>query len=189
MPGSPLRPLLLALALLAAVPPVRAQPRNAAVLGRLAADCLADVPPDAFVLDAPTLTPYLHAALVARWQANGRRPFADTLAAYPRLHIGPATATVAYARAGRRRWNRTVTLALPFTLLRPDGEILRADVCGTDAADVVPARSVATLEDPTYPETIGRRPAPGWVARYAEPVLLGSAVVVSTLLFFSLRSR
>ncbi len=179
----------LAAVLLLAPLPALGQARNADVVARLAADCLAEVPPPAFVLSAPTLAPYLRTALVARWQTGARRVFADTLAAYPRLVLGSPETSVAYTRAGRGRWGRAVRLDLPFTLTGVDGEIVQAGTCREATNDVVPKNLIASLEDAAYPETVGTRPAPGWVARYAEPALLGGALVVSTLLFFSLRSR
>ena len=182
------RRALAAFVLLLAAFPAAAQPTNAEVIARLAADCLADVPPDAFVLTAD-LAPYLHTALIGRWQQAERRVFSDSLAAYPHLRLGTPAATIAYSRAGRGRFGRTVRLALPYTLTSPEGEILRTGTCDQSIADMIERRALARLEDAAHPETVGARPAPGWAQRYAEPFLLGSAVVVSTLLFFSLRSR
>lgn len=181
------RAFALLLLLLAALP-AAAQPTNAEVLARLAAGCLGGVPEGAFVLEAPVLPSYLRAPLVETWQAAGRRVFADTLATYPRLHLEAPRATVAYSRSGRRHYGRRVRLVLPYTLVA-GGEVLRAGTCDEVAEDAIARSEVPRLEDPALPETIGTRPPPGWVGRFAEPVLLGGAVAVSTLLFFSLRSR
>ncbi len=180
---------LAVLVLLASYCEVAAQPTNAEVLGGLAADCLTEVPPETFVLEAPALAPYARAALIARWQTAGRRVFADTVRAYPRLRLDTAQPAILYARQGRRRYRRHVTLALPYTLMSAEGEVLRADVCRGNVQDVVDRSALVWLEDPFYPETVGARPATGWVRRYAEPLLLGGVAAASTLLFFSLRSR
>lgn len=183
------RQLLLGLALVVGLArPAAAQPTNAETIARLAADCLAVVPPASFALDAPSVPPYVRTALIERWQAAGRRVYAGPTEALPRLTLDAPRASVVYARVGRQ-WGRVIGLQLPYTLTGADGEMLRSGACDDAFEDVVDRRRVAALETPAYPETVGARPAPGWVRRYAEPLVLGSAVVVSTLLFFSLRSR
>ncbi len=183
--------LLLLAFVLCCAPAAAAQHTNAEALGSLAADCLATVPaPGAFALVAPGLAPYLRDALVARWQTENRRVFADTSAsAMPRLTLDAPAATIGYTRAGRRRYARSVGLRMGYVLTSAEGEVLRAGTCAEDAADTLDARDLDRIENPAFPETVGMRPPPGWVRRYAEPVVLGAAVVVSTVLFFSLRSR
>lgn len=176
-------------ALLLAAAPAGAQPTNAEMIGRLATRCLGSVPVGTFLLDAPEVPAYLRAALVTAWQQQGHRVFVDSTGASAGLRLEAPRATVQYARAGRRQYERTVRLSLPFTFTSPEGEVLRAGVCEEMDADTLARAALPLVEEAAYPETVGTRPPPRLVARYAEPLLLGSAVVVSTLLFFSLRSR
>ena len=193
----------LGLAAFAAAPAVRAQApgpataappglaTNADVLGRLAADCLGGVPPPQFRLDAPALAPYLRTALVRAWTAGERTAFvgADSAFAGSVLAVRVEGARVRYARAGRGRLRRTADLAVRYALTDARSALVADDICTRTATDVVSTRALGALETAAYPETVGVRPGvPGW-RRVAEPVLLGGAVVVSALLFFSLRSR
>ena len=179
---------------LAAAPAARAQapvPTNADVLGRLAADCLAGVPPPAFRLDAPALAPYLRSALVAAWGAGGRTAFvaADSSFDGGALAVRVEGARVRYGRAGRGRLRRTADLALRYALTDARGALVADEACARTATDVVPAAALGRIETAAYPETAGVRPGVAGWRRVAEPALLGGAVVVSALLFFSLRSR
>lgn len=182
-------PISLVLVLLAAAGRASAQPApNAVALGRLAVACLADAPvPPAVVLDAPV--PYLRSALTTAWTAAGRRVLADTARTAPRAEVRVEAASVAYARAGRGRLARTVRLGLRTRLVAPDGTVAYDVPCVETLRDEIAARDRATLEDPAFPETRGSGPPPSRLRRTGEAVLLGGAVVVGTLLLFSLRSR
>lgn len=199
-------PLLAALAATLVPAPVRAQaparasgpPPNAAVIGRLAVECMGDVPlPATFRLDAPETAPYVRAALADAWRTGGKTALlaepagqADSaLAARPaRLAYRVEAASVRYGRAGRGRLARTADLRLRLSLTDARGALAYDAVCARAAEDRVPARMRGALGE-AYPELAGTGPAPAAWRRVAEPVLLAGAVGLSTLLFFSLRSR
>lgn len=166
----------------------RAQPTNAELVARLAADCLADVPPGtAFRLDAPNLPAYLRRALVTRWQDAGFEPFDSTgPATLPVLRLAPETVGVTYVRAGRRHFDRTATVRIAYTTLPLEGRLGLDAVCDTSLTDRITRRDVQRLDADGL---AGTPPASSWWTRTAEPIVVAGAVVVSTLLLFTVRSR
>lgn len=188
--------LVLPLLLAAAVPArAAAQPATSAVYAQLALRCLRPVPDTvrAFRFDAADRMPYLRPGLTSAWQADGYAVFlADSAragAALPELAFRIEDARVAYDRAGRRRYRRTVLLALHHTLSGSDGRILREDRCREQFADTLRAADVVRVESLAHPETQGLLPEGNLLRRYLEPAVLTGAVAVVVLLFFSLRSR
>ncbi len=176
--------------------PARAQPTNLEVYQELALRCLADVPDTARVvhLEAPPQMPYLRTALVARWQQQGRVLFlADSsfqaAGGAHRLRYAVEQAQVVYARARRKQFARTVSLALRFTLLAPDGRLLREDRCQDRFTDAIPRKDRAALESEAFPETQAEPPRGSWRRRYLEPAILAAATAVTIYLFFNLRSE
>lgn len=169
-------------------------PTNLEVLQSLAVECLSGAVPDsmlAFRLDAPEQRPYLRTALVRRWQGAGRRMYvtADSASTpLPTLAYDAEAVEVAYARARRRAVERTVTLALQYTLTAADGRLLRDTRCRDTYTDTVPREAMATLESAAHPETQADPPPGGWLRRYAQPAVVAAATVVTAFLFFSLRS-
>ena len=71
---------------------------------------------------------------------------------------------------------------------RLDATLLADTRCRETTTDAVLRRDVGRLENPAFPETQSPLPPGSWRRRYLEPVVLGGAVVVAALLFFSLRS-
>lgn len=186
--------LLLLCTLGAGAIPSPAQPTNLSVYQDLALRCLAGAPDTlgAFRLDAPDGMPYLRTALVDAWQADGRTLFLlpDSAAqGRPRLTYRVEEAGVTYERAPGRRLNRTVTLALRYTLTGPDGRLLAESACRETFADSFPRRAHAAVESPSFPETQAALPPAGWLRRYVEPALLTAATAIGVYLFFTLRSQ
>lgn len=171
-----------------------AQPTNAEVYLDLAATCLTAAPDtvDAFRLESPEAMPYLATGLAALWQADGYTVFLGDSAAVPpdlpRLAYTVDEAQVTYERVRRGRVQRTVTLALRYTLTATDGRLIRAAPCRETATDVIPLDALDAVESPAFPETQGERPPPRWPRRYLEPIVLTAATAVVAFLFFSLRS-
>ncbi|WP_457652905.1 hypothetical protein [Rhodocaloribacter sp.] len=173
--------------------PCRSQATNLAHYEAMAVACLSAVPDTAraFRLDAPDAMPYLRAALVARWQSEGRAiflPDAPAAEALPWLHYEIEEARVAYAKAPDHRLARTVTLALRYTFTGADGRILRDDRCRDVRADTIRSADRARVETAAFPETQAPPPEAGWVRRYLEPAVITAATAVGIYLFFTLRS-
>ena len=183
--------MLRALVLLVFATPVLAQPApsNADVLGRLAADCVTSVTaPPAFYLDVPVAAPYLRSTLGSALSGTGRQVLADSSAS-ARVGIRVERAAVTYARAGRGRLRRSATLRLRTRVVDEGGRVLFDDACTREASDMIAAAQRNALEDLAWPETVGTGPAPSRLRRMLEVGLVAGAVVTSTLLLFSLRSR
>lgn len=186
------RACALAAVLLAVSIPAPAQTTNAEVFQQLAVRCLDAVPgtAQAFRLEAPGPMPYLRAALVQHWTEQGRALYlADSAAALPRLHYEIEEVGVAYAREGRRRLRRAVTLALRYTFTGPDGRLLHDDRCRDTVTDTLPRSARAAVESAAFPETQAEAPPAGWRRRYLEPALLLAATAVTVALFFNLRGE
>ncbi len=185
-----MRPALLLLCLVAlGAGRARAQaPSNADALGRLAAACLAGVPvPAAFHLAVPAGQPYLRSALTGALGPTARL-LADSTAP-ARLRIDVERAAIAYRRAGRGRLHRTAVLRLRTQVVDEAGLVRYDAPCTQEAADVITARQRSALEDLRWPETLGMAPTPSRLRRVLETGLVAGAIVTSTLLLFSLRSR
>ena len=185
--------LVAAVLVVGAAGPCRGQATNLAHYEAMAVACLSAVPDTAraFRLDAPDAMPYLRAALVARWQSEGRvifRPDAPAAEALPWLRYAIEEARVAYAKAPDHRLARTVTLALRYTFTGADGRILRDDRCRDVRADTIRSADRARVETAAFPETQAPPPEAGWVRRYLEPAVITAATAVGIYLFFTLRS-
>ncbi|QXD14225.1 hypothetical protein GQ464_012285 [Rhodocaloribacter litoris] len=172
----------------------RAQETNLALYEAVALQCLAAVPDTAraFVLEAPETMPYLRTALVNRWQAEGRTVFlpgAPGAGGLPGLRYTVETARVAYQKANGGRLARSVTLALRYTFSGADGRLLREARCQDTRTDVIPREALPRVETEAFPETRAEPPAPGWLRRYLEPVVITAATAVGIYLFFTLRSE
>jgi hypothetical protein len=175
-----------------------AQPRvastNLELLQSLAVGCLGEAVPDSmstFRLASPAQMPYLRTALVQRWQDAGRTIYvaADTAAiALPLLTYEIESVDVAYARAGRRRVERVVSLALQYALTAADGRLLRDARCRDAHTDTIHRDILPDIESAAHPETQADPPPGGWLRRYAQPAIVVAATVVTAYLFFSLRS-
>lgn len=185
---------LLVFLLLLIADSVRAQPTNLEALQTLAVRCLAEVPDTtrALRVEAPAQTPYLRAALVNRWQQENRSIFLPDSSLHtpnlPRLRYTVEAINVAYARAGRKRLQRTVTLALHYTYTAPGGRLLADDRCRETFTDTIRRADQAAVESDAYPETQGATPRGSWRRRYLEPALLAAATAVTVFLFFNLRN-
>ncbi|NBC16002.1 MAG: hypothetical protein GVY18_01660 [Bacteroidetes bacterium] len=169
-------------------------PTNLEVLQSLSVGCLAETVPDSMRtlrLDAPEQMAYLRTALVGRWQDTGREIYvaADSATTpLPTLDYAIETVDVTYERGGRRTVERTVTLALHYTLTTADGRLLRDARCRDAHTDTVRRDRLAALESAAHPETQADPPPGGWLRRYAQPAVVAAATVVTVFLFFSLRS-
>lgn len=174
-----------------------AQTTNLAAYQNLAVRCLADVPDtvQAFRLDAPALMPYLRAALVERWQAEGHTLYlADSSFQTPglpppRLRYEIEQAQVEYERAGRRQMDRTVTLGLRYTFIGSDGRLLHDDRCLDTFTDTLRRADQAAVQTDAFPETQAEAPSGSWRRRLLEPAVLAAATAVTIFLFFNLRSE
>ena len=179
------------------LPAGHAQTTNLAAYQDLAVRCLAGVPDtvQAFRLDAPEQMPYLRAALVERWQAEGRTLYlADSSFQTPgppppRLRYEIEQARVAYARAGRRQMDRTVTLGLRYTFIGSEGRLLRDDRCLDTFTDTLRRADQAAVQTDAFPETQAEPPPGSWRRRFLEPAVLAAATAVTIFLFFNLRSE
>ena len=177
--------------------PVCAQPvTNLEAYQQLAVRCLHDVPDtlQAFRLAAPPRMPYLRSALVDYWTHEGHTLFladstAQTTSPMPLIRYAIEEASVTYARAGRRRFQRTVTLGLRYTLTTADGQVLLDDRCRDTFTDTIRRARRLDIESAAYPETQAEPPQAGWIRRYLEPALIATATAVTVYLFFNLRSR
>jgi hypothetical protein len=184
------------LALLGAPSPSRGQPTNLAVFEDLGVRCLAPAADtvSGVALDAPEQMPYVRAAISRHWQEEGRDLYlADSARVSPPagssiLSYRIEEARVEYRRARGRQLQRTVVLALRYTLVSPDRRVLRDDRCRESYQDLVPARLVGLLESAAFAETRGAVPEGNWFRRYVEPAVLVAATAVGVYLFFSLRS-
>ena len=160
------------------------------MLERLAVQCLSDVPGTltSFRLVPADTMPYLRAALTDEWIGRGTRVALPTAEDLTTLRYDIDHTGVRYRRLGRRLHERTISLGIDYTLSEANGGVLDDGVCSEMVVDTVRVRDLSVLEDLAYPETAGQRPPAGWFRRYLEPVVLGGAVAVAVLLFFSLRS-
>jgi hypothetical protein len=191
----PRLPLALAL-LFVLAGPARAQTSNLTAFQNLALQCLAEAPDTAraFRLDAPAQMPYLRTALTEAWRQDGRAVFlADSsyqrpARPLPLLQYQIEAVDVAYARAGRRRVDRALSLGLRYSFTAPDGRLLDERACRDTFTDTIRRRNLAAVEDEAFPETRGEAPASGWFRRYLEPAVAVAATAVTVFLFFSLRS-
>ncbi|SHL07978.1 hypothetical protein [Rhodothermus profundi] len=184
--------LLLSLFFWSSRTPAAAQPTNLERFQELARTCLAL--PDtlqAFRLEAPDTLPYLRVHLEAHWLQEQRQVyFGDTLR-LPTLRYRIEAARVAYARLDAQHLQRTVTLALRYELLSPDGRLLDVWSCQPVAVDTVAQRLLPHLEHPAFPETQAPLPPerPGLLERYVLPAVALVATTLSIYLLFTLRSR
>jgi len=175
---------------------VRAQPTSLEVYQTLALGCLYDVPDTAraFVLDAPAQMPYLRTALADRWRRDGRTLFLadsslqENTPALSRLRYAVEETGVVYARARRKQYARSITLALRYTFTAADGRLLGEDQCRETFTDMIRRADRVSLETDAFPETQGSIPHAGWMRRYLEPAVLAFASAVTVYLFFNLRS-
>ena len=177
---------------------VRAQPTptNLEAYQTLVLRCLAEAPDTArvLVLDAPALMPYLRMALAEAWRRDGRTlfladsAFQTTGPTPPRLVYAIEEARVGYARARRKQFNRTVTLAVRYTFTAPNGRLLGEARCRETFTDTIRRADRASLEAEAFPETQGEAPRAGWMRRYLEPAVLAAATAITVFLFFNLRS-
>lgn len=174
-----------------------AQATNLAAYQDLAVRCLAGVPDTvkAFRLDASEQMPYLRAALVERWQAEGRTlyladsSFQTTGTPPPRLRYEIEQARVAYARAGRKQMDRTVTLGLRYTFIDSDGRLLHDDRCLDSFTDTLRRADQDAIQTDAFPETQAEPPPGSWRRRFLEPAVLAAATAVTIFLFFNLRNE
>ncbi|MCA0268742.1 MAG: hypothetical protein LCH53_05920 [Bacteroidetes bacterium] len=182
--------LVPALLFAAAVPAMAQTPTNAAVLGRLADACVAEAGAMPALVRLRVDAPYLRSAVVTGLAARGTQSVvADTAAGRARLALVPEALSVVYARSGRGRLQRTVTLRARLALDDAAGVRTLDRPCQQQAVDVVAARDRARLEDSALPETVGARPGRSAWSSAVQTGLAAGAVVVSTLLLFNLRSR
>ena len=178
-------------------PPGQAQTTNLAAYQTLALRCLAGVPDtvQTFRLDAPEQMLYLRATLVEQWQSEGRTlyladsSFQNSSSLPPRLRYEIEQARVAYARAGRKRMDRTVTLGLRYTFIGSDGRLLRDDRCLDTFTDTLRRSDQAAIQTEGFPETQADAPPGSWRRRFLEPAVLAAATAVTIFLFFNLRSE
>ena len=191
----PLALLLAALATVACARPACAQassnaPTNAEVFARLAEACVAEAGALPSPLRVGVAAPYLRSRVVTGLVARGTRvQVVEADSAGARLVLAPEGLAVAYARSGRGRLRRTVTLRARLTLDGADGGRTLDRACEKTAVDEIAARARARLEDPALPETVGTGPARSGLSRAVQTGVAAAAVVVSTLLLFSLRSQ
>lgn len=171
----------------------RAQPTNLEAFQQLAWRCLDDAPDTltAFRLDAPATMPYLRSSLVQRWQEQDRTLYtADSAAAppHPRLAYAVDEATVHYEAVPDDRIQRTLMLALQYTISTTDGQLLSDQRCEHSYADTVARAAVPDLEAAAHPRTQGTLPPSGSWRQYLKPALLIGATAVTVYLLFAVRS-
>ena len=192
--------LLAALATAPCARPAGAQtspsaPTNAEVFARLAGACVAEAGALPSPLRVAVAAPYLRSGVVTGLVARGTRvrvaqagsTQADTAGA--QLVLAPEGLAVAYARAGRGRLRRTATLRARLTLDDADGARTLDRSSEKTAVDEIASPVRSRLEDPALPETVGTGPTRSGLSRAVQTGVAAAAVVVSTLLLFSLRSQ
>ena len=172
--------------------PAQAQ-TNMALYQDQAVSCLLSVPDtsSAFVLASPSVMPYLETALVSGWTEHDKAVFrvdSTRQRLLPQLGYDVESAEVVYARARRKRLERTVSLTLQYSWISINGQILKSDRCSRTHEDTILRNQLASFENSSYPETVGVPPPSRWTRRYLEPAVLGAATVLTVFLFFNLRS-
>lgn len=191
-------PLLALLALLvawgacASARPGMAQPANRALFEEMAIDCLGTLPDTEernLILRAPEEMPYLRAALVNAWQADGYTIFLpDSAKSGVRIAYAVEEAGIRYERRRRKQLAREARLALRYDISDADGRVLADERCALMRSDVVARAQRAALESEAWPETQGTPPRRSKVRRLLEPAVLTAAMAITAWLFFSLRS-
>jgi len=188
-----IRPLL-AIVLLAVVPTrgAGAQETNAERMSAMAVACVAEraAGADTVSIAGPVRLPFIRSAVTSSWQASGVPVFdAERTVVGTVVRLTVPDAGVEYRRAERGQLERTVRLDLGVRVTAPDGRIRIDDTCSVSETDLVDADDVEALEDPSWPETVGEAPRPGFLRRIAQPVIVAAATAAGVFLFFSLRSR
>lgn len=179
-----------ALFLLAAATASAQTPTNAAVLARLAEACVAEAGPLPSPVRLRVDAPYLRSAVVTGLAARGTSVVvSDSARTGARLALVPEALSVTYARSGRGRLERTVALRARLAVDDAAGLRTLDRPCQQQAVDVIAARDRARLEDAALPETVGAGPGRSALSTALQTGFAAGAVVVSTLLLFSLRSR
>lgn len=167
-------------------------PTNVERYIELAVRCLAEAPDTAlaFVLAAPQAMPYLRPALTSRWAEEGRTVFLpDSAGGAPvTLRYAVEEADVAYARVGRRRVGRAVTLGLRYSLVGPGGRLLGEQRCRETVRDTLRRSDLARVDSGVYDEARAEPPEGGLFRRVLEPAALTAAAAGIVYLFFSVRS-
>ena len=188
-----IRPIL-AIVLLTLVPfrGAGAQETNAERMSAIAVACVAEHTSGADTLSiaGPERLPFIRSAVTAAWQASGIPVFdADRARAGTEVRLAVTDAGVVYRRAEGGQFERTVRLDLGVRVTAPDGRVLADETCSRSETDLPDAADVQSLEDPTWPETVGEAPRPGFLRRIAQPLIVAAATAAGVFLFFSLRSR
>jgi hypothetical protein len=93
--------------------------------------------------------------------------------------------------SGRHRpWQRTVRVLIELGGREAKTRQVRfQEIWAESAVDTVAEKSLASLEEPGLPFTVGKWERPGRKFRWLEPALITSATGVVVYLFFALRSR
>jgi len=188
-----IRPILVIVFL--AVVPARgagAQETNAERMSAMAVACV-----DERVAGADTVSiagaerlPFIRSAVTSSWQASGIPVFdAERAVTGTVVRLTVPDAGVEYRRADGGKLERTVRLDLGIRVTAPDGRVRIDDTSARSETDLVGAGDIDSLEDPSWPETVGEAPRPGFLRRIAQPVIIAAASAAGVFLFFSLRSR
>lgn len=171
--------------------PALAQPTHAEVAAELGRACVRamHLPPEVGFISGST-PPYLADRIVQALLEDGIQVHLNPQASpLPVLSGGMAVASVRVSRAERGLASREVTLAWDLRLAESSGAVLRVHTCAETARDTVPVRILDALLEPRWPVAPDAPLPPSRLSRWGQPLVLGAATVVSTLLLFSLRSR
>lgn len=173
------------------VPIARAQPSHAAQAAALGQACVRalNAPPQVNLVPGsvpPFLVDRIAQALVEDGIAVHLNPTSDAL---PTLVGGMPVATVRLTRLGRREALREVALVWDVRLMEASGAVVRVHACEEVVRDAVPGRGLDALIDPRWPVAPDAPLPPSRLSRWGQPLVLGAATAISTLLLFSLRSR
>ncbi len=169
-----------------------AQPVNRALFEEMAIDCLGTLPETetrSLILQAPEEMPYVRAALVAAWQADGHTIFLpDSARTGVRVAYAVEEAGIRYEKSRRKQLAREARLALRYDIADADGRVLADERCALTRSDVIARTQRTAMESEAWPETQGAPPRRSKVRRMLEPAVLTAAMAITAWLFFSLRS-
>lgn len=172
--------------------PAMAQLANRVLFEEMAIDCLGILPETEgrnLILRAPAEMPYVRAALVAAWRADGHAIFLpDSAKTGVRVAYAVEEAGIRYERKRRKQLAREARLVLRYDVTDADGRVLADERCERMRADVIARTQRAALESEAWPETQGTPPRRSKVRRLLEPAVTTAAIAIAAWLFFSLRS-
>lgn len=88
-----------------------------------------------------------------------------------------------------RRSARTVKVSILFSLVRNgDGKVIMSAMDSLSRTDTISVAEIHNLERGTEGLSPGEPPAPSFIEKFLEPVIIGGAAGVAVYLFFTIRS-